>query len=212
MGALVAGVAHEVRIPLFGISAALDAFEADLATSRSSASIRFAFRHEVSRLASLLVPPLRERGRDVLLLARIFLERIGAEVGRPGLQLGEDAKDILLRYSWPGNLRELERAALFGEGPELRSTDLVDLSPDPTPPGAEAEISLRNWSAGTSRGSFRPRAATSCRRPGSSAFREARSTRSFEPSPTAGVDIDSLARRRAPAEVVSSPRSTCTAM
>lgn len=67
----------------------------------------------------LLVPPLRERGDDVLLLAEKILERIARELSRPGLRLSEAGQQALLSHAWPGNIRELrnvlERAALFAE-------------------------------------------------------------------------------------------------
>ena len=64
----------------------------------------------------LHVPPLRERGRDVLLLAGRFLEQNRARLGLRGLRLAPDAQAALLAHDWPGNVRELEhligRAAL----------------------------------------------------------------------------------------------------
>jgi two-component system response regulator HydG len=53
------------------------------------------------------LPPLRDRGRDILLLAQHFLEKYGAENGTPRT-LAEDAAAKLLAYDWPGNVRELE--------------------------------------------------------------------------------------------------------
>lgn len=68
----------------------------------------------------LVVPPLRERGDDVLLLAEKILERIARELGRLGLRLSEAGQQALLSHAWPGNIRELrnvlERAALFADG------------------------------------------------------------------------------------------------
>src|SRR5690606_33608523 len=65
---------------------------------------------------SLPVPPLRERGRDVLLLAGYFLEENRARLGLRSLRLTGEAQAALLAYDWPGNVRELEhligRAAL----------------------------------------------------------------------------------------------------
>jgi anaerobic nitric oxide reductase transcription regulator len=54
------------------------------------------------------VPPLRERGRDVLLLAGFFLEENRSRLGLLSLRLAADAQAALLRYPWPGNVRELE--------------------------------------------------------------------------------------------------------
>jgi DNA-binding NtrC family response regulator len=53
------------------------------------------------------LPPLRDRGRDILLLAQHFLDKYGAENGTPRT-LAEDAAAKLLAYDWPGNVRELE--------------------------------------------------------------------------------------------------------
>jgi len=62
------------------------------------------------------IPPLRERGNDVLLLAGRFLELNRARLGLRSLRLSAAAQDALRRYAWPGNVRELEhvvsRAAL----------------------------------------------------------------------------------------------------
>ncbi len=62
------------------------------------------------------VPPLRERGNDVLLISGLFLEKNKQRLGVQGLRLEAAAKQALLNYQWPGNIRELEhllsRAAL----------------------------------------------------------------------------------------------------
>ncbi|TCK08786.1 nitric oxide reductase transcriptional regulator NorR [Marinobacterium mangrovicola] len=54
------------------------------------------------------VPPLRERGRDILLLAGHFLEFNRRKLGLGSLRLAQSARTALLGYSWPGNVRELE--------------------------------------------------------------------------------------------------------
>src|SRR5262249_49449998 len=75
------------------------------------------------RLAVLTValPPLRDRGADILLLAEHFLARACADYGLPPKRLAPDAREALLAYPWPGHIRELahaiERGALLGEGP-----------------------------------------------------------------------------------------------
>jgi two-component system response regulator AtoC len=74
------------------------------------------------RLASLVltIPPLRERGPELLPLARAFLEQASAELDRAPLELGPDAITALERYAWPGNIRELknamQRAAALARG------------------------------------------------------------------------------------------------
>lgn len=54
------------------------------------------------------VPPLRERGDDVLLLAHFFCRRFAQELGRPEPRFADAALAALTRYTWPGNVRELE--------------------------------------------------------------------------------------------------------
>jgi len=69
------------------------------------------FRHDLwFRLKSerLVVPPLRERGDDVLLLARHFLELLARARGVAPPRLSAAAEDALVAHAWPGNVRELE--------------------------------------------------------------------------------------------------------
>jgi len=78
------------------------------------------------------VPALRERGKDVLLLAGAFLEKNQQRLGVKKLRLGQDAKKALLDYHWPGNIRELEhllsRAALKSATLENRQEDFITIS------------------------------------------------------------------------------------
>ena len=71
-------------------------------------------------VAPLVVPPLRDRGDDVLLLAKIFLDDLTARYRLPPRRLSADAVQAIVAHSWPGNVRELQntldRAVLFGEG------------------------------------------------------------------------------------------------
>lgn len=59
------------------------------------------------RIITLHMPPLRERDRDVLLLARYFLAFYGRRYGKKDLEFGPEAEAMLLNHSWPGNVREL---------------------------------------------------------------------------------------------------------
>jgi len=61
-------------------------------------------------VVALEVPPLRERGDDILLVADFILQRASARIGREACQFGADARQAMLRYHWPGNIRELENA------------------------------------------------------------------------------------------------------
>ncbi|MHB1687234.1 MAG: sigma-54-dependent transcriptional regulator [Ignavibacteriaceae bacterium] len=68
----------------------------------------------------LNVPPLRERGNDILLLAQYFLQEFNRIFRKNFKSLSDETKELFLRYNWPGNVRELrnviERAVLLDEG------------------------------------------------------------------------------------------------
>jgi DNA-binding NtrC family response regulator len=59
-------------------------------------------------VVTIALPPLRERGEDVALLARHFATRFAREEERPPVELSAAAIDAFRRYAWPGNVRELE--------------------------------------------------------------------------------------------------------
>jgi anaerobic nitric oxide reductase transcription regulator len=95
------------------------------------------------------IPPLRERGNDILLLAGRFLENNRARLGLRSLRLSPDAEHALRRYPWPGNVRELEhvisRAALkvLSRGANrddivTLGAELLDLDTEAAIPGSSA--------------------------------------------------------------------------
>ena len=57
---------------------------------------------------ALYLPPLRDRGEDISLLAKHFLAKRVEEEKRPRIEFSKDALEFLARYPWPGNVRELE--------------------------------------------------------------------------------------------------------
>lgn len=69
---------------------------------------------------SLYLPPLRERGEDVALLAKHFLSKRNEEDKRPPQDFSKEALELICRYPWPGNVRELqnviEQAVLWSQG------------------------------------------------------------------------------------------------
>ena len=69
----------------------------------------------------ITIPPLRDRGDDVLLLAESFLERFRREFRKPGLTLGAGAKARLRTYPWPGNVREPCKNAIARAGAAILS-------------------------------------------------------------------------------------------
>ena len=112
---------------------------------------RGAFRKDLYfRLAVILLalPPLRDRGEDILLLAEHFLERFRAKYGKDVRRIDEEARALLLSYAWPGNVRELshviERAVLWSRGPVLGAEHLsvtrpADVAPSAQEPAAAPE-------------------------------------------------------------------------
>jgi two-component system NtrC family response regulator len=72
--------------------------------------------------------PLRDRGEDVVLLAREFLQRHAGQTGRTKLVFAPDALRAMTRYSWPGNVRELQnrvkRAVIMTSGARVTAKDL----------------------------------------------------------------------------------------
>jgi two-component system response regulator AtoC len=62
----------------------------------------------------IMLPPLRQRKSDILLLAEHFLKKLGEELGKPKIRLSHKALDLLYNYPWPGNVRELENAIQRG--------------------------------------------------------------------------------------------------
>ena len=58
----------------------------------------------------ITIPPLRERGSDILLLARVFLRHYAGEFRKGDLRLSPEVEEALLAYEWPGNVRELQNS------------------------------------------------------------------------------------------------------
>ena len=105
-----------------------------------------AFRKDLFfRLAVIVLhlPPLRERGQDVLLLADRFLARFTAKYGKDVRRIDPDAREEMLAYPWPGNVRELshviERAVLWSQSSTLEPSHLSLTSPVTAPRGPRAE-------------------------------------------------------------------------
>jgi len=75
------------------------------------------------------LPPLREREGDIILLAEYFIKKISLGMAKKGISLSEKAKEKLVNYEWPGNIRELlntiERALIICQGKEISENDIV---------------------------------------------------------------------------------------
>jgi transcriptional regulator with GAF, ATPase, and Fis domain len=76
------------------------------------------------KVVPLYVPPLRERKEDLLKFVNYFINMFNAKFSKNFSQINDDARQLLLSYPWPGNIRELknvvERVVLLESGPVLR--------------------------------------------------------------------------------------------
>lgn len=80
------------------------------------------------------MPPLRDRGDDILLLFRLFAMQMAEKYRLPKIMLTDDAKQLLLHYKWPGNVRQLknitEQMSVLSEKREIDANDLKKFIPD----------------------------------------------------------------------------------
>jgi len=85
-------------------------------------------------VVQLTLPPLRERGRDIINIAESLLQRYCTQFGKPQLKLAPDAVDAIMAYAWPGNVRELEnamqRAVILCEDSKEISSLLLSIDAD----------------------------------------------------------------------------------
>jgi len=116
----------------------------DLAAAVRARRFREDLYHRLA-VVTLRLPPLRERGADVVRLAEHFLAAACAEYGLAGKSLAPDARAALLQHSWPGNVRELgntmERVTLLVDAPVVTAA-MLDLSvePDGAPGASQAPV------------------------------------------------------------------------
>lgn len=77
----------------------------------------------------IIIPPLRKRGNDIILLAEHFSKFYCNKYLKPCVQFDQSAKDKLLHYNYPGNVRELqytiERAVIMADGEVLKANDII---------------------------------------------------------------------------------------
>jgi len=114
----------------------------DLVTLTTSGGFRQDLYYRISEI-TVRIPTLHERGGDVLMLARVFLERFNRQQGRAIRGFTKDALVAMEAYHWPGNVREMEnrvmRAVIMAEGKQIAAHDL-ELS---TTEGEAASYDLR---------------------------------------------------------------------
>lgn len=105
---------------------------------------------------SITVPPLRERGNDIQLLTRKFASDFAEKNRTPQISFSDGARDRMLAYRWPGNVRQLknvvEQMALFEAGNEISPETLAGYLPEATATLMPVLHQSRNLPATTGRG------------------------------------------------------------
>ena len=106
----------------------LCATNADIHTEVAEGRFREDLLYRINTI-EINIPPLRERGEDIILLAEHFLSIYAHKYNKVMTTLNRDARQRLLRHTWPGNVRELmhavERAVLLAKGPALCAQDFL---------------------------------------------------------------------------------------
>ena len=91
------------------------------------------------------LPPLRDRGNDIIILTEFFLKKYTFKYKKPEIKINRQAVDKLLHYSWPGNVRELqhtiEKAVILSDSSVLKPEDLY-LKPASAFPGSNSFTTL----------------------------------------------------------------------
>jgi NtrC-family two-component system response regulator AlgB len=105
-----------------------------------------AFREDLLyrlNVIEVVVPPLRQRAKDILPLAEHLLQFFARQAGKAPTGFTEEARQALVRYPWPGNVRELrnaiERGVILCAGPQVGLADLP-AQVGATPPGGRLEV------------------------------------------------------------------------
>lgn len=95
------------------------------------------------------LPPLRERGNDILILAKHFLDEFISDNRLSPIAISEEAKEKLMRYNYPGNVRELKAmidlAAVMSDGKEIKGEDITFTDARPDESFTKEERTLREY-------------------------------------------------------------------
>jgi two-component system response regulator AtoC len=112
------GSSRERKVPAWFIAASNRDVEKMVREDRFRSDLYYRLK-----VLTLTMPPLRERGEDIILLGRHFARQTAQRYGLPEPEFAPDLIDSMLRYAWPGNVRELqhlvERAVLLSDGQRL---------------------------------------------------------------------------------------------
>jgi Nif-specific regulatory protein len=99
-------------------------------------------------VVQIKMPALRERSDDIALLSEYFVRVFGAERDMPNLKISKGCMENMLKYGWPGNIRELrnalERAVVMGNGHEIQPEDLPIFTPRTAYKGLEVGLTLND--------------------------------------------------------------------
>jgi two-component system nitrogen regulation response regulator NtrX len=118
------GGLHPINVDVRVVSATHRNLQAEIAAGRFREDLYYRIR-----VVTLELPPLRAHKEDIPLLAAAFLEQFGSRHHRQA-RLTPEAMELLRRYEWPGNIRELrnalERTLVLSEGNEIRAADLPE--------------------------------------------------------------------------------------
>jgi len=139
------GGVRDIKVDVRVISAT----NQDLSLAMSDSKFRKDLYYRL-QVVPILLPPLRERGRDILSLAKHFMEHFNRECHKDVQGLSKETEQALLSYDWPGNVRELknvvERAMIFEVEkeilPEHLPQELVESRPVKTLSATAAAFSL----------------------------------------------------------------------
>lgn len=112
------GGAEDIAVDIRIVAASNKDLESEVRTGRFRSDLYFRLK-----VVSIHLPPLNERGDDILMLARHFLREFSRKFNKGFRDVSPDAARLMLSYRWPGNVRELrnlvERAVLLEEGRQL---------------------------------------------------------------------------------------------
>lgn len=101
----------------------------DIVTAIKTGAFREDLFHRLN-VVQFMLPPLRDRGSDVFLLAEFFLKHFSHSMGKPIRGFSKEARRLLAMHHWPGNIRELrnaiERCVILETKSEIHSTSLPD--------------------------------------------------------------------------------------
>jgi DNA-binding NtrC family response regulator len=118
------GGSQSIAVDMRVISATHRKLPAEIAAGRFREDLYYRLR-----VVTIEIPPLRAHKEDIPLLAEAFLKLHANHLGRAA-RLSRETQDLLVRYDWPGNLRELknalERSLIFAQGEEITPQDLPE--------------------------------------------------------------------------------------